>query len=223
MYDLSEYERVKPENLSRLPFIAIIGGVPSVGKSTVAIELAHRLGVDRVAHTDIITEVMHAYENPQITPLLFEHTYESWRHFGEKTPENMLKGYLSRARLMHPMIRRIVNRSVNKGRSLVMEGVHVTSELAEEVRSLATVFILTVKEDQEHLSRIESKNTGRTVPNSRLHEYFDVLRFCNRGLVASASAHGAIVIENGSLERTVAKMIEEKKKWEAAQQPSLRI
>ena len=44
-----------------VPIIVLIGGSTGTGKSTVAAEVAHRLGITRVASTDFIRQTMRAF------------------------------------------------------------------------------------------------------------------------------------------------------------------
>ena len=46
---------------SGLPVIVLIGGTTGTGKSTVASEVAYRLGITRVTSTDFIRETMRAF------------------------------------------------------------------------------------------------------------------------------------------------------------------
>src|SRR5213080_2751626 len=44
-----------------VPIVVLIGGTTGTGKSTVAQEVAHRLGINRVASTDFIRQTMRAF------------------------------------------------------------------------------------------------------------------------------------------------------------------
>jgi len=51
-----------------VPIIVLIGGSTGTGKSTVAAEVAHRLGITRVASTDFIRQTMRAIWNVRDRP-----------------------------------------------------------------------------------------------------------------------------------------------------------
>jgi len=51
-----------------LPLIILIGGTTGVGKSTIATQLAARLGITRIISTDAIREVMRSLFSERIMP-----------------------------------------------------------------------------------------------------------------------------------------------------------
>src|SRR5687768_3499078 len=53
-----------------LPFIVLIGGTTGTGKSTIATQLAARLGITRIISTDAIREVMRSMFSERIMPAL---------------------------------------------------------------------------------------------------------------------------------------------------------
>src|SRR5215216_1729894 len=44
-----------------LPIMVLVGGATGTGKSTVATEVAHRLGITRVTSTDVVRQTMRAF------------------------------------------------------------------------------------------------------------------------------------------------------------------
>src|SRR5438093_4966739 len=54
-----------------IPLVILIGGGTGVGKSTVATQLAARLGIVRIISTDAIREVMKGVFTPEIMPALY--------------------------------------------------------------------------------------------------------------------------------------------------------
>ena len=52
------------------PLILLIGGATGTGKSTLATELAYRLGISRITSTDVVRQVMRAFFAPALMPAL---------------------------------------------------------------------------------------------------------------------------------------------------------
>src|SRR5437588_10317758 len=60
-----------------LPLVILIGGATGVGKSTIATQLAARLGIVRVVATDAVREVMRAMFSRELMPTLHESSFEA--------------------------------------------------------------------------------------------------------------------------------------------------
>ena len=58
------FERWREVERLDVPLVILIGGATGVGKSTIATQLAARLGIVRVVATDAIREVMRAMLSP---------------------------------------------------------------------------------------------------------------------------------------------------------------
>src|SRR3954454_23670755 len=69
-----------------VPVIVLIGGSTGTGKSTVAVEVAHRLGINRVASTDFIRQTMRAFFSPEFMPPIHYSSFESGQALDEKPP-----------------------------------------------------------------------------------------------------------------------------------------
>src|SRR5688572_32004571 len=60
-----------------LPLIIMIGGTTGVGKSTIATQLAARLGITRIISTDAVREVMRSMFSERIMPALHVSSFEA--------------------------------------------------------------------------------------------------------------------------------------------------
>ena len=60
-----------------VPIIVLIGGSTGTGKSTVAAEVAHRLGITRVASTDFIRQTMRAFFSREFMPTIHYSSFEA--------------------------------------------------------------------------------------------------------------------------------------------------
>ena len=59
------------------PLIILIGGTTGVGKSTLATQLAHRLGIMRVASTDMVRQVMRAFFSAELMPAIHYSSFDA--------------------------------------------------------------------------------------------------------------------------------------------------
>ena len=60
-----------------VPLVILIGGATGVGKSTIATQLAARLGIVRFVATDAIREVMRSMFSPELMPTLHTSSFEA--------------------------------------------------------------------------------------------------------------------------------------------------
>ena len=67
-----------------VPIILLIGGSTGTGKSTVAAEVAHRLGITRVASTDFIRQTMRAFFSPEFMPTIHFSSFEAGQALDEE-------------------------------------------------------------------------------------------------------------------------------------------
>ena len=59
------------------PLIILIGGTTGVGKSTLATQVAHRLGITRVASTDMVRQVMRAFFSADLMPAIHYSSFDA--------------------------------------------------------------------------------------------------------------------------------------------------
>jgi len=60
-----------------VPLVILIGGATGVGKSTIATQLAARLGIVRIVATDAIREVMRAMLSEELMPTLHVSSFQA--------------------------------------------------------------------------------------------------------------------------------------------------
>lgn len=195
----------------KVPKVIMIGGVPGTGKSTIAINLAKALKIDQILQTDLLRDVMQLYESKKENPMLFSVTHECWKFLGSKNKKNVIRGALLHAETLHGKIIEIVRKSLKDGRSIIVEGVHVTPNLIKKINSgpgKIYGFILSKKNTKDHLKFFDLKNEERAIPHTKWYENFKEIRTIQSHLVKIAKENNFYVIENEDLEKTVRKIIE---------------
>ena len=60
-----------------LPLIILVGGGTGTGKSTVATEVAYRLGITRVTSTDFVRQTMRAFFSKEFMPSIHYSSFEA--------------------------------------------------------------------------------------------------------------------------------------------------
>ena len=60
-----------------LPIVLLVGGATGTGKSTLATEIAHRLGITRVTSTDTVRQTMRAFFSQKFMPSIHYSSFEA--------------------------------------------------------------------------------------------------------------------------------------------------
>ena len=101
------------------PIILLIGGATGTGKSTVATEVAHRLGINRVTSTDVVRQTLRAFFAPEYMPSIHRSSFDAG------AGEGMIDGFVEQATNVLIAIDATIERALQEGWSMVLEGVHL--------------------------------------------------------------------------------------------------
>jgi 2-phosphoglycerate kinase len=210
---------LKLRELSRLdrPLIVLIGGTTGVGKSTIATEVAHRLGITRISSTDSIREVMRAIFSKDLMPAIYESAFSAWRGLRVPVPEGanpVIVGFREQTATVTTGIKALIDRAILEGVSMVIEGVHlVPGYLDPSQFSGARVapLVISVDDRDSHLSHffIREVQTRGTRPQTRYREHFDDIRVLGDYIERLAREHDIPIVHSHQLDRTVADVVEE--------------
>src|SRR5215207_4315667 len=96
---INHLRRYNELNELDVPLILLIGGATGTGKSTVATEVAYRLGITRVTSTDFVRHTMRAFFSREFMPSIHFSSFEAGEavaHPGE--PPDVVAGFLEQTR-----------------------------------------------------------------------------------------------------------------------------
>ena len=197
------------------PLVILIGGATGVGKSTIATQLAARLGITRVIPTDAIREVMRAMLSDDMLPALHASSFDPDRLVLKPVPRNadpVVIGYRARAAAVAVGINALVRRAIMEGTDLILEGAHIAPgfvDLDELERALVVSFLVTVDDEDLHRSHfVRRAHDPRGRPMDRYLQHFDHIRTIQRYVSALALEHGMPIVPSGSLDATLSQVIE---------------
>lgn len=199
----------------KVPLVIMLGGATAVGKSTVASNLAYRYGIRHVFGTDIVREAMRSVITSDIIPELHESSYSAWKRMApwkQARQDKVLLGFEEQAQHVIAGIEGIVERSLNEGISIIVEGVHICPQLMNPdllERQNVIPVLLRLNEKEAHLSRIFARSESVVVkrPATKYIEYFDEIRKIQDHLTTLALQANIPVIENTNQAETVMKII----------------
>ncbi len=200
-----------------IPIIMLIGGTAGSGKSTVAQQVATRLGITRVTSTDLIRQVMRAFFSPALMPVLHHSSFDvpvgGLALPGEAAHDLGLLGYLEQSRQVCVGANAILERSERERVSTLIEGVHLVPGLVESVdvsRSAVIDTVVFIEDEQTHRAHFTMRGmqTDGSRPVDHYLRSFDRIRQIQEYLVEQADRRGVPVLENTYLDDTVRRLVD---------------
>jgi len=188
-----------------VPIVILIGGATGTGKSTVATELAYRLGITRVTSTDFIRQTMRAFFSHEFMPSIHYSSFEA----GLAVPDAddpLLAGFLEQSRQVLVGARASIERALQEGWSMVLEGVHLVPGLLPSSfeGALVTAAVLKIDDETVHAQHFFTRDTGEQRPMAKYLDRFAEIRRLQECIVQRAEREGVSVIENENANRATA-------------------
>jgi 2-phosphoglycerate kinase len=193
------------------PVMILLGGAAGVGKTSLALEVAHRLGIGRVLSTDSIRQIMRLMLSPAIAPAIHGSSYDAHRLLSSVERdgvEQVIGGFREQAATVSVGIRASLERAVNENASLVMDGVSLVPGLIdlEPFSKIADVIFLVVGTlDEESFSnRFEARATETKYrPPHRYLENLDSILQIQDHFLELAERYEVPIVDNISFDRSV--------------------
>ena len=197
------------------PLIILVGGSTGVGKSTLSVMLAHRLGLRNVIGTDVIRQVLRKVISPDLIPALHVSSYHAWKslsHWVPPTQDKIIVGFEEQAKHIIVGLEAVIERALTEGSSIIIEGIHVVPRLMSKKllksKNVIIVFI-TVGDEEEHLNRLRARSHTVVIrrPIQRYLDYFPHIRRIDEYLIDQAEMFNFPVIETSSIMRTLNQLL----------------
>ncbi len=210
------YRRLAAIGKLDMPLIILIGGTTGVGKSTIAAEVAHRIGITRFVSTDSIREVMRGIFTPELMPAIHESAFDAWRSLRVPVPHGadpVIIGFREQTAAVATGIKSLIERSVKESVSLVIEGVHLVPgyiDAADFPGARVVQIVIAVDDEDSHRSHfyIREVQTDGLRPFERYRTNFGSIRMLGHYIEELAEEHRIPVIHSHQLDRTVAETLE---------------
>jgi 2-phosphoglycerate kinase len=198
-----------------LPIILLVGGATGTGKSTVATDVAYRLGVTRVTSTDFVRQTMRAFFSREFMPAIHFSSFEAGRATADEDAEGseaVLDGFLEQTRDVLVGVQAAIDRALEEGWSVVIEGVHLVPGMLPRTIEGALVVqcVLAISDAEAHASHfwIRDNDSEGVRPYEKYLEAFDDIRLVQAYILGRAQKHDVPVIENGDIEDAIGKVME---------------
>ncbi len=212
----NKYKKWRSIRKSNEPLIILIGGASGVGTSSMAFEIANRLGLKNVISTDMIREVMRKIVSKELNPVIHKSSFDAYESI--RTPSirvnAVIEGFISHVDVVNVGIEAIIERSIKEGISVIIEGVHVVpgfirSDLMK--KNNVMMFTLTVEDEEMHKQRFYARCRQPWVKRSLEHymDNFDTIRQTQEFLINQAEIHNTIIINNVDIRLTVDTIVDD--------------
>jgi 2-phosphoglycerate kinase len=198
--------RLDDLNSLDMPLIVLIGGTTGTGKSTIASEVAHRLGITRVTSSDFIRETMRAFFSYEEMPAIHTSSFEAGAAV-EGDDDPLIAGFVEQSRHVCVGVDAAMRRSLTEGWSMVLEGVHLVPGMVPsslEGALILHVIIEIANEDAHRMHfHVRDTATGGVRAMDKYLGRIDDIRRIQSFLVERAQRESVEVIENANVERAI--------------------
>ncbi len=192
------------------PVVILLGGTSGVGKTSLAVEVSHRLGISRVLSTDSIRQIMRITLSPELVPALHASSYDAYKCLppGQPSQDPVIEGFHAQAATVAVGIRASIDRAVAENSSLVIDGVSVVPGLVSPEAwsdSAYVIFLVVGSLDEDALrNRFAARAIGaKERAAHRYLENFDAICKIQDHFLELAERHGVPIVDNSSFDRSV--------------------
>jgi 2-phosphoglycerate kinase len=196
-----------------LPVIVLVGGATGTGKSTVATEAAYRLGITRVTSTDFVRQTMRAFFSQEFMPSIHYSSFEAAA--GLREPEQaedpVIAGFLEQTRNVLVGVRASIERALEEGWSMVLEGVHLVPGMLPRIEgALVVQCVLAIDDEEEHSTHFMVREAGLDGlrPHTKYLDRLDDIRRIQDHIVRRAKRHYVPVITNADIRSSIDAVLE---------------
>jgi 2-phosphoglycerate kinase len=197
-----------------MPIIVLVGGATGTGKSTIATEVAYRLGITRVTSTDFVRQTMRALFSPELMPTIHQSSFDAGAplHSAEEEEvDPLIHGFLDQSRHVLVGVRAAIDRALEEGWSMVLEGVHLVPGMLPPIENALVVqCVIAIQNEEAHAGHFWIRDLASDGMRS-LDKYLERLsdiRYLQDYIVERARGQGIPVIDNRQREQSIAAVME---------------
>ena len=197
-----------------LPVIILVGGATGTGKSTVATEVAHRLGITRVTSTDFVRQTMRAFFSREFMPSIHFSSFEAGQGLPEEEQETgdpTMLGFLEQTRNVLVGVNASIERALEEGWSMVLEGIHLVPGMLPRIEgALVIECILHIANEDSHRSHFLIRDivSDERRAGSKYLDHLAEIRRIQTYIAERARKTGVAIVENTDVERATGEVME---------------
>ena len=204
------YELMRGLRHPEKPLIILIGGAPGVGKSTLAYELAYRLGIRRVISSDGVRQALRSLISPQLSPILHLSSFMAWQADvlpGEALKakrKRVIRGFQSQVQQLSSALKGMIERHIFEANSVIFEGAHLLPGMFGEAFDEAIVLelVLFIEDENKHHGNFvrRDEETQHKRHSDRYLSHFSEIRMLQSYILERAAEEDVATIEVSSMD-----------------------
>ena len=199
-----------------IPLIILIGGATGVGKSTIATQLATRLGITRVVSTDAVRQVLRSAFTEEMFPTLYASSFEAGEAVRQPIPhsgDRLIIGFREQAAAVAVGAQALIDRAIEEGTDIILEGAHLVPGFLESIESEDAVIVpllVTIEHEELHRSHFYLRaREPRGRSGDRYLAAFKKIRRIQKYMINSAMMRSVPIVEHDDLDNTLSKIIDQ--------------
>lgn len=196
------------------PVVLLLAGTSGVGKTSLSLEVARRLGIAGVQSTDSIRQIMRLLISADLVPAIHASSYDAYLRLPATAAgrPTVIDGFRAQAAAVAIGVRASIERTIAESANLVMDGVSIVPDLldldAYKADAEVIVLLITARDEESLRGRFHSRASGQgRRAADRYVENIEGILEIQRHLIGVAERLGVPVIDNLSFDQTVRQII----------------
>lgn len=196
------------------PIFILIGGGTGTGKSTIAAQLGHRLGLTHVLSTDIVRHMMRSMFSIQLMPSVHRSSYDAWKGFDAPLPEDkdpVVAAFREQLLRVSVGVQAMLDRALEENFSMIISGVHVVPGFIRNKYFHAAhtaQLVVTTEDEVAHRNRLHLRS--KQARDRHAQKYvgnFESIRSIQDYVIGCARRHSLPIFDNVHIDNTVLSII----------------
>jgi len=194
------------------PVILLLGGATGAGKTSLGLEVAHRLGIQRVLSTDSIRQIMRIMLSADLVPAIHRSSYEAGGVAAAGDEDPVIQGFRAQAATVSVGVRAMMDRAVAESSSMILDGVSIVPgmiDLRAYAHTAHVIFLVVATLSPEaYRSRFAARERDEIHrPQHRYAEHLDPILRIQEHFLELADRYNIPIVDNDNFDRSVLSIV----------------
>jgi 2-phosphoglycerate kinase len=194
------------------PVILLLGGATGAGKTSLGLEVAHRLGIQRVLSTDSIRQIMRIMLSADLVPAIHRSSYEAGAPAAAAGEDPVIEGFRAQAATVSVGVRAMMDRAVAESSSMILDGVSIVPGMidftAYEQTAHVIFLVVATLSPEAYRNRFASRARDEIHrPQHRYVEHLDPILRIQEHFLELADRYNIPIVDNDNFDRSVLSIV----------------